>query len=150
MGTRDGSIELDWPDEPRTFRLRIGELRELQEKCNNRGPLTIWHALMSGSWLVDDVVQPIRLGLIGAGMSKEAALQLVNKHCTDGQLRDCVMIAQAIVLRSVTGPLDEVLEAPPGKGDSGKDQTTIQTGSSSVPSTAKAPPSDSLPEKPMN
>lgn len=143
MGTRDGSIELDWPDEPRTFRLRIGELRELQEKCGNRGPLTIFSALMSGQWLVDDVVQPIRLGLIGAGMSKEAALQLVNKHCTDGHLRDCVTIAQAIVLRAVTGPADEPLEAPPGKGGSGKDQTTTRTGSSSARSTATAPQSAS-------
>lgn len=137
MGTRDGSIELDWPDETRTYRLRIGQLRELQEKCGNRGPMTIWKALVGGEWLVDDVIQPIRLGLIGAGMSKEDALQLVNKHCSDGQLRDCVLIAQAIILRAVTGPADEPLEAPPGKGGSGKDQTT-RTGSSSPRSTATA------------
>lgn len=142
MATRDGSIELDWPDKTRTFRLRIGQLRDLQEACGNRGPLTIWQALMNGTWLVDDIVATIRLGLIGGGLSKEEAIQLVNKHCADGQLRDCVIIAQAIILRAVTGPMDEPLEAPPGKGGSGKDQAT-RTGSSSPRSTATAPRSGS-------
>jgi len=150
MSKRDGSIELDWPDQTRTYRLRIGELRDLQESCGNRGPLTIWQALMSGSWLVNDIVETIRLGLIGGGATKEEAIKLVSRHCSDGNLREAVIIAQAIILRAVTGPADEILEAPPGKGTAGKPDPLTSTGSSSEPSTATAPQSDSLPDKLMN
>lgn len=144
MSTRDGSIELDWPDQTRTFRLRIGELRELQEKCGNRGPLTIWNALMSGTWLVDDVIQPIRLGLIGGGMEQGAALKIVNTHLGDGRLKEGVMVAQAIILRAVTGPPDEQLKSPPAKGGPAEPKKpATPTGSSSGRSTETAPRSAS-------
>jgi hypothetical protein len=146
VGTRDGSIDLIWPDEERTFRLRLGELRELQEKCGNRGPMTIVNALTMGTWLVDDIVQPIRLGLIGAGMSQADAAKLVQTHLGDGRLKEGIFVAQAIVMRAITGPPDEKLDPPKGKGgketDGGKTRET-RTPSASVSSTDRGRPAAS-------
>lgn len=138
--SRDGSITLLWPDEERTFRLRIGELRELQEKCGNRGPMTIAQALTMGTWLVDDIIQPIRLGLIGAGMSQADAAKLVNTHLADGRLKEGIIIAQAIIYRAITGPPDEKLEPPKGKaGETPGKPAATNTGSRSPPSTGPGP-----------
>ena len=41
------------------FRLRIAELRELQELCGDVGPGVIAHRLQTLTWKVDDVIQPI-------------------------------------------------------------------------------------------
>lgn len=138
--SRDGSITLTWPDEERTFRLRIGELRELQEKCGNRGPMTIANALSMGTWLVDDIIQPIRLGLIGAGMTQADAAKLVNTHLGDGRLKEGILIAQAIIYRAITGPPDEKLEPPKGKaGERPGKPAATNTGSRSAPSTVREP-----------
>lgn len=150
MGTRDGSIELDWPDQKRTFRLRVGELRELQEKCGNRGPRTIANALLNGTYLVDDIIQPVRLGLIGAGMSQGDALKIVNTHLGDGRLHEGILVAYQIVMQAITGPADEQLEAPPGKGQAGKPEGTT-TPTSSAPSTETLPtPSSGHPDRSIN
>ncbi len=138
MATRDGKITLQWPDEEREFRLRIGELRELQEKCGNRGPMTIFFALHNGTWLVDDVIQPVRLGLIGAGMSQGDALKLVNTHLSDGRLKEGVMVAQAILIAAVTGPPDEHIKAPTGEGKPPRKKSETPTPSSSRSSTGTA------------
>lgn len=136
MGTRDGSIDLIWPDEERTFRLRLGELRELQEKCGNRGPMTIINALTMGTWLVDDIVQPIRLGLIGAGMTQADAAKLVQTHLGDGRLKEGIFVAQAILMRAITGPPDEKLEPPKGKPGKAADAEKVKE--TSTPSSSRS------------
>jgi hypothetical protein len=136
--SRDGSIELYWPDERRTYRLRIGELRQLQEKCD-KGPLEIIHALAEGKWRVDDVIQPIRLGLIGGGMKLEDANKLVEATVHDGTLGEAIFMAKRIVECAIMGPPDEQIEMP-GSG-SGKSKAS-KAGSASSPSTAKGPASD--------
>lgn len=98
--------EAELGGETRRFRLAIGELRELQEKCD-AGPATILARLVSfqpqvagrgepnpddfggvdsdeyraevstysilrsigGDWRINDIREPIRLGLIGGGMT---------------------------------------------------------------------------------
>lgn len=139
--SRDGSIDLTWPDEDHTFRLRIGELRELQEKCGNRGPMTIATALTMGTWLVDDIIQPIRLGLIGGGMEQGKAAQMVKVHLSDGRLKEGIPVAQAIIYRAILGPPDEKLEPPTGKAEASEKpgKTATNTGSSSARSTGRGP-----------
>lgn len=129
--SRDGSIELIWPDEPRKFRLRLGELRELQEKCGNRGPMTIANALAMGTWLVDDIVSTVRLGLVGGGMEQGAAAKMVNTHLGDGRLKEGIFVAQAILLAAITGPPDEVLKPPKGKGSAASAEKTSGTNTAS-------------------
>lgn len=132
--SRNGDIELPWPDQERTFRLGIGELRALQEKCN-KGPMEILADLQSGRWRVDDIIQPIRLGLVGGGMKLHDAVQLIDAEIQPGRLGECAIIAVAILQAAITGPPDEQIKLPkgakPGKTEAAADAST------SKPSTRK-------------
>lgn len=129
------------------FRLRIGQLRELQEQCGDSGPAVIAFRLQTSQWRVDDVIEPIRLGLIGAGMAAPKALAMIKTHVEAGEgdkmLLDHVHIAHAIVLASYAGvETEKVGEARAAEG------TTIQNdGSPSPRSTAPEPSSDTPPAK---
>lgn len=148
--SRSAEIEMFWVEADHTFRLGIKQLRQLQEKCGERGPKAILDALLSGTWLVDDVIQPIRLGLIGAGMNMEQAAKLVETNVEDRPLGESVMFAAAILSAAIAGapvkdgkPVDPV-EAPPD-AEAGKPQTTA--GSASPRSTEPARRSGSRPGK---
>lgn len=75
----DGSVSLAWADGDYRFRLPIGQLRELQDKCG-AGPQEIYSRLMDGTWRVDDLRETIRLGLIGGGVDPVRALALVRNY----------------------------------------------------------------------
>jgi hypothetical protein len=135
--SRDGRIELLFPDERRLYRLRVGELRQLQEKCGDRGPLEILSALTNGKWKVDDIIQPIRLGLIGGGMKLEDANRLVESTVHDGTFGEAAFFAIAILGAAITGPPDEKIKMPKG-ANAGK-MTTPTNGSGSASSTGKGP-----------
>ena len=64
-----GAEEIVWAGGEHAFRLGIGELRAIEQKCD-AGCAVVLMRLLSSAWKIDDVVQPIRLGLIGAGMPK--------------------------------------------------------------------------------
>lgn len=137
--SRDARINLPWPDQRRDYRLGIGELRELQEKCN-KGPLEILNDLLAGRWRFDDILQPIRLGMVGGGLGPSEALILSERHVTPGRLAECAMIAAAIVQAAITGAPDEKIHMPKG-AKSGKDQPAA-AGTNSRPSMDKGRRSD--------
>jgi hypothetical protein len=145
--SRSASIDLPFPDETRTYRLGIGELRQLQEKCD-RGPMEILQALTLGRWRVDDIIQPIRLGLIGGGMKIADANTLVEKHIQTGALAEACVYAALIVNAAITGAPDEEIDMP--KGAQGGKTTTPETGSASASSTDKEPVSDGHPARSIN
>lgn len=134
---RNAVVNLPWPDQRRDYCLRIGELRELQEKCN-KGPLEILNDLMAGRWRFDDILQPIRLGMIGGGLGVSEALLLSERHVTPGRLAECAMIAIAIVQAAITGAPDEKIQMPKGATSPGKTEPPAG-GINSNPSTPKAP-----------
>lgn len=95
-------IELTWLGGEHTFNLPIGMLRALQQRCD-AGPQHILNRLSTGTWLVDDVVQTIRLGLEGGGMEKDAARQLVAQHVEDGALALSVITARLVLGAAIYG-----------------------------------------------
>lgn len=111
MSERDASIEHPFGDGEHKFRLAIGELEELQEKCD-AGPLLVLRRLMGGEWRTDDVGETIRLGLVGAGMDSVKAVVLVKRyvHQRPAWIENA-MLAQAILGMALFGPQDE----EPGK-----------------------------------
>lgn len=127
----DGSITLQWADGDHKFRLAIGQLRELQEKCN-AGPLEIMGRLQHGTWRVDDVREPVRLGLIGAGTDPMTALALVVNYIEKRPLVENVPIARTILMAALIGVPDD----PVGKPKAGKGKTKAMVASPSPPSTA--------------
>ncbi len=129
--SRDSSISFDWGDDTYKFRLGIAELRQLQEKCD-AGPAFILGRLFDGTWRVDDLIQTIRLGLIGGGMTPQAALALTRTHVEQRPLYESILPAQAILNALLAGAPDEPL---------GKAPAAAETASLSPEASSALPPS---------
>jgi hypothetical protein len=87
--SRNGSVTLDWADGEHTFRLAIGQLRELQETVNKTriklgasliGPATLFEAVRSNNAWPHEIREIMRLGLIGGGTKPADALDLVRRY----------------------------------------------------------------------
>lgn len=66
-----------WPGGEHAFRLGIGELRAIEQR-SDAGCAVVMMRLLSAAWKIDDVVAPIRLGLIGGGMKEKDAQAAVD------------------------------------------------------------------------
>lgn len=136
--SRSGTIKTLWAGEERTFRLGIKDLERLQERCGERGPKRILDDLCSGEWKVRDIVETVRLGLIGGGLPAPKADKLVVEHVEERPLSENLFFAVGILQAAITGPPipDEKVErdilGEPGAAES---LTT------SPPSTGQEPPS---------
>lgn len=144
--SRSGAIELKWADGLHAFRLAYGELRELQEKCD-AGPMFVLTRLETGSWLVDDVVETIRLGLIGGGAEALDALRLVERYVKDrpAWLLN-VKVAQAVLGAALLGVKDE----PLGKGEAGDEEATKPNSNRSSEESGVSPESTGTPSSPAS
>ncbi len=132
-------IELTWSGGEHTFALRIEHLRAMQDKCD-AGPAWVLARLGSGQWLVDDVIQPIRLGLEGGGMAKDDARKLVKKHVEDKPLTLSVLTARAVLMSALYGNPDDPVGDDKGEGQGEVEPTTSPAGSGDgAPSTEQVP-----------
>lgn len=122
---------LTWAGGEHDFELRLEHLRALQDKCD-AGPQWILMRLTSKQWFIDDVIQPIRLGLEGAGMEKEAARKLVQKFVEDRPLTLSVLTAQAVLMVALFGDEDD----QPGERKAGAKKTRTRSRAASGNSTA--------------
>lgn len=137
--SRDASIDFDWADDHYTFRLALGQLRELQEKTGV-GPLALLNRLNDGTWQVDDPREVLRCGLIGAGMEPLPALSLVRRYVDERPRMEGVKPAYLILAAALFGTDEEEL---PGKTEA----AMMTEGSASPPSTDTEPSSDTPPAK---
>lgn len=110
---------IDWADGEHEFRLRWGELIELQQQCD-AGPGFILARMFSGQWRMEDISHIIRLGLIGAGMKPGKALNLVRSYVESRPPRESLDLAISILGAAVDGILDgeeEAEKSPPGEAE---------------------------------
>lgn len=142
--SRNGDITMDWADGTYTFRLGIGELRELQEKVSAArvrigaepcGPAFLAAEIGAGRWLVDDLRETLRLGLIGGGLKPAEALPLVRRYVEERPLNESVIPAYAVLTAALVGAPDE----PVGKPDPAEALTEDAASSPSPDGTAPAP-----------
>lgn len=103
--SRSAKIRLVF-DEPRDFRLGIGQLEELQERTD-AGPEELFSRLGGQRWRVADIQQTLRLGLIGAGEKVATAALLVERNASEGQLLEWKEPCRAILLAAMIGAEDE-------------------------------------------
>lgn len=129
----DALVELIWGDGPNRFALHIGQLRELQAKCD-AGPQRILHRLSTIDWLVDDIRETIRLGLIGGGKTPSEAYALVVHYVDERPPLESRLVAQAVLMQALVGVPDDVV----GKKTAETAKTDPTDGSPSPPSTAGA------------
>lgn len=64
------AITLIWAGGEHPFALSIGRLRALQKACD-AGPEQILQRMRAGDWRVDDIIETLRLGLVGGGYEPE-------------------------------------------------------------------------------
>lgn len=117
------AVTLNWVGGEHEFALKLGQLRKLQESCN-AGPEEVLNRLRFGTWKVDDVIEPIRLGLIGGGMTNAEAGPKVTTLVEQHPLAQFKMTALAIMSDALFAPKDDPLgegegeTAPPENGGS--------------------------------
>lgn len=104
------AISVVWPGGEHRFALRLGELRRLQDTCR-AGPEEVFNRLRTGAWRVDDLIEPLRLGLIGGGMDEAEAGPMVINLFDQHPKADFKFAAHKVLLASLLGPEDD----PPGK-----------------------------------
>lgn len=132
--SRDASIDFDWADGHHTFRLPLGQLRELQEKTGV-GPLRLFHRLMDGSWMADDAREVMRLGLIGGGMEPLEALRLIQRYVDARPLMETQAPALLVMGAALHGTEQE---GAPGKEEAPEAATNAPSSPSPL-STAQEP-----------
>lgn len=114
--SRRGDIELVFGDGKHRFRLAIGELGDL-EKATGLGPFELFEKFIAKRWRVGEIREVIRIGLIGGGMSKMEAVELVDEHIDDWPWVENVSIALEVLNAALAGdPNDQ-----PGKQQAGED-----------------------------
>lgn len=138
--SRDCSVTLTWADGEYTFRLKLGQLRELQEKCD-AGPNELLMRTFAGNWRVDDIREPIRLGLIGVSTKPADALKLVMRYVDEYPLGESVLVAQAILAACVHGVPDEEPGKPQAAKADGADPASFPEGNSPLPQSTEQEPS---------
>ena len=115
------------------FRLGWGQLVELQERCN-AGPHFILNRLHTGAWLVEDISETIRLGLLGADkeLKPSVATELVRRYVKERPPLENHTLAVVILAAALMGSPEE----PVGEHEAANQtvpSTTSQTDESDLP-----------------
>lgn len=123
-------IELNWRGGEHSFALRIGELQALQDATGD-GPGASLHRLylsmqatpMLGGWKIADVIDTVRLGLIGGGMERMDAAKLVRETVERAGITALVDTACNILL-------DALEEKDPEPGEAVREPDPATNGTS--------------------
>lgn len=123
-------VTINWVQGEHDFALNIGELRALQKNCD-AGPELILTRLNAGSWLVDDIFEVLRLGLIGAGMANKDAGRLVRKAFDEAPIFNLKSPAYEVLAAALIGdeedPVGEVEGVKP-EANSGSSPSSTEPG----------------------
>lgn len=104
--SRDASLTLPFGDGDYIFRLPWGQLSQLQEACD-AGPWVVRSRLVAGTWLLADIRETIRLGLIGGGLDPQKALSLVKAYVEARPPLETLALAIGIIGVALQGAPDE-------------------------------------------
>lgn len=110
---------LIWPGGEHDFALALGNVRAIQERCK-AGPPEIMRRLRFDEWHVDDLYEVIRQGLIGGGMDRKEANELVSAMFDQHPYYEFVMCAQGIMALLMIGA--DTDEKPQADGEGGPDE----------------------------
>ena len=96
------AVYADFAGRPVKFELRIGEIGELERRCN-AGIGEILVRLAAHRFYAADVVEPIRLGLVGGGEGQAGAEALMRYNVHGRPLAENIGLAARIVEAAVSG-----------------------------------------------
>jgi hypothetical protein len=115
-------IELKWGDGTYLFALKLKQIEELQRLCGAGLGEIAQRLLVERRWYAGDIVETIRLGLIGGGMAPVPAREKIETYVEGRPLADprdpsnALATAQAIITAAYFG-VPESRDEPEGKGD---------------------------------
>jgi len=110
--SRHAAIELDWGDGTYTFRLGLEEIEELERKRDcSVFELARRMSPQVASPRSGDILDTIRLGLIGGGMAPVAALGKVRHYGERRPLHESRLVAFAVLLAAIERVQTEDIEA---------------------------------------
>ena len=121
-----------WPGGDHPFRLGLGELRAVQDKCD-AGPELILQRIRMGIWKVDDLFEVLRFGLIGAGMDRATATKLVQDAFDRTPLLEFKVPALAVLAFSLVPPGDDPAGEPSPAGGPTPHQNESGSSAASTP-----------------
>lgn len=113
--------DIIWPGGEHTFALRIGELEALQQSTDS-GPGEVLGRLyecisstnpLLGPWRVADVLDTVRLGLVGGGMDSVEARKLVRTQVDRDGPTSLITTAATVLVMALEMP-EETPEKPEG------------------------------------
>lgn len=139
-------IELKWADGTYLFALKLKQIEELQRLCGAGLGEIAQRLLVERRWYAGDIVETIRLGLIGGGTPAVRARELIEAYVEGHPLADprdpanALVTAQAIITAAYFGVAEQTGE-PEGKADAAAAEKTA--GSTSRHSMGKRSPSAS-------
>ncbi len=77
---RSCEVTMDFADHTYTFKLPLIRIAELEEKC--QAPIgTIYKRVLLGEYHANDLIEAVRLGLIGGGLTAQDARNLIERYC---------------------------------------------------------------------
>lgn len=115
-------IELAWADGTYLFALKLKQIEELQRLCGAGLGEIAQRLLVERRWRVSDVVETLRLGLIGGGLPAVRARELIETYVDGHPLADPrdpanhLMTAQAVITAAYFGVV-EATEEVEGKAE---------------------------------
>ena len=131
-------VWLEFGDGRYLFKLKLKQIAELQEKCG-AGIGEIYARVMLGHYHIEDLLQGIRLGLVGGAqgvvseteirVSPELANKLVERYC-DRPLEDVYKIAKIVYQACIHG-YDTPEAKKSGNGEAATTKTPETAGSTS-------------------
>jgi hypothetical protein len=103
-----GTRSIIWANGEDVFCIaKVGLILDLEDKCK-AGFAVVMARLEAGAWGLNDVREPIRLGLIGGGMKPDAAMAAVRRHVDENPLAHSVLVAYEVMRSAMFGiPVDD-------------------------------------------
>lgn len=74
-----GEITTEWADGTYAFRLTVAGILELEDKCD--APIAVIAGRVeAGAWKASDIIETLRIGLIGGGATPVDAKKVVDRY----------------------------------------------------------------------
>jgi hypothetical protein len=128
-----GEVTAKWADGTYAFRLTVAGILELEEKCD--APFAvIFDRLSTGKFKVRDVIETIRIGLIGGGAPAAKAMTLVDRY-------GIPIVENVPIARLIIGGVMFGFEASPLGEAEAAGGTEAESPNVSTPQTSMPPPS---------
>lgn len=117
-----GLITIDWADGSYAFRLTLAGIEEIEAKCD-ASIFEITVKLQSRKSRSKEILETLRIGLIGGGQSPADAMALVRKYGDERPLDENRDAALAVCLAGLMRVHSKELDKEPEKPEAAKENT---------------------------